>query len=419
MQRSSLHLLAWSALLLAIVHGCFCCCSIESVVSWAPYHGSGSRIGEASHPGPRPLRICTLNINSLRLHLPEVANLDWDIACLQESGCNSSNIHIAHQICKDLGMDLFHGPLLACDQVGGVAICSKAYHLLDTYVDNCEYFDNLISTKRWKHSTIPLSKNKALNLHTIYGYSGANSRAESARSNETFLQLLLLEASKGGEAPSIIMGDFNVDPLNSPTLQHALSNLGWVDVLQAFGDTSNTFHSSYEYFVEHKGSRIDLVLANPTALAIITDARVCQQRLVGGHSPVIIEIDGDRANITGYRLDPIRPFVTPPVLDQDPGTRQHALIQALAHSDRFHGALKSQDLSYGWSILNTIIDDFLRRMENGHFPPGEEKTKGFTVSVKSILPPTTTSRGVASATEKHLLHVQKTINMIHDLQVQS
>jgi exonuclease III len=281
--------------------------------SWDVYHGNGHRIGEASNPGPRALNLCSMNVTSLRLHLAEVVGLEWDVASFQETGCSTTNIHNTQRLCHEYQIDMFHGPPISSEQSGGVAICSKSYHLIDTYSEHSENFSALVATKRWKHVAIPIVKNVVINLHNVYGYAGANSTSAAATNNEAFLQMVFLEAALGGDAPTIIMGDLNVEVAKSPTIQHAISNLGWIDVLDAFGNNSNTFHGTAEDFANNKGSRIDLVLANPTALALITSAGVLRQRLTGGHSPLLITIDGHKATLSGFRLDKLRSFSVPPV----------------------------------------------------------------------------------------------------------
>ncbi len=155
-------------LLLALAVGHFCysakarSCSVTSwrrvfgvlvrlipmiVFFWPPYHGNGQRIGEASNLGPRSLKICSFNVTSLRLHLSEIQQLDWDVACIQETGCNTSNVRNVSTLCRESGIELFHGPLLASHQTGGVAICSKAYPRFDAYTEHSDMFDSLLESK--------------------------------------------------------------------------------------------------------------------------------------------------------------------------------------------------------------------------------------------------------------------------------
>ena len=62
-----------------------------------------------------------------------------------------------------------------------------------------------------------------------------------------------------------------------------------------------------------------------------------------------------------------------------------------------------------------MIDDFLSIMTDETGNGGERKSIGFSFSRKTVLPPTTSCRGVASASETHLLHVHKTTNLLLDL----
>ena len=186
------------------------------LISWFCYHGNGHRIGEASNPGPRTLNLCSMNVTSLRLHLAEIVGLEWDIASIQETGCSSTNIQNALRLCQEYQIDMFHGLPISSEQSAGVAICTKAYHLIDSYVAHSENYTALNATKRWKHAVIPIVKNVAVNLHNVYGYAGANSISSVALNNEALLQMVFLEAAQGGDAPTIIMGDLMLRLLSHP-----------------------------------------------------------------------------------------------------------------------------------------------------------------------------------------------------------
>ena len=128
--------------------GASLCLFIAVLCLWSPYHGNGTRIGEASHPGPRNLNICSLNINSVRLHLPSVSQMEWDVLCAQETGCSFLNISSCTNICQESGIQMFHGPLLSSSQSGGVAICSKGYPLLEGHHAPSEHHNFLLSSSR-------------------------------------------------------------------------------------------------------------------------------------------------------------------------------------------------------------------------------------------------------------------------------
>jgi hypothetical protein len=226
---------------------------------------------------------------------------------------------------------------------------------------------------------------------------------------------LFLELAKAGDAPTILMGDFNVDISKSPTLLHATSNLGWVDVLPTFGDCADTFHSTHEDFLNKRGSRIDFVLANPTALSMIVSAKVVHTRHIGGHSPIVIELDSNRVSMKGFKLNPLKNFDVPPVQEQDPDKRAVALRLALRDAHAFRQSLSSPDLSDSWRRLNDIIDDYLKFMELGPSCVGEHKSSGFTFSSKQVLPPTVRVNGAVSACSKQLIETLRIVNILLDL----
>jgi ribonuclease HI len=186
-----------------------------------------------------------------------------------------------------------------------------------------------------------------------------------------------------------------------------------MDVLEVLGHRSNTFHSTHEDFHKGNGSRIDLVLANPTALALIVDAKVMPLRLVGGHSPIIIEIDCKKTDLAGFRLEPCKAFCVPKVVDQEPERRSFALKEVVKAAPSYLSLLNKEDLTPAWTRLNNIMDTYLKTMADQNI--GDYKSRGFAFSLKKLLPPTTITRGVVSAAETHLVHVHNTITLLQDL----
>jgi hypothetical protein len=111
----------------------------------------------------------------------------------------------------------------------------------------------------------------------------------------------------------------------------------------------------------------------------------------------------------------LKPFLVPAVADQEPERRAAAINDVLQAAPSYYESLASQDLTQAWFLFNNIMDKYLQLMTDDIVRSGERKTKGFSFSLKSLLPPTTTIRGVVSAAETHLLHVHKTTRLLHDL----
>ncbi|KAJ9469080.1 hypothetical protein DIPPA_24076 [Diplonema papillatum] len=67
-----------------------------------------------------------------------------------------------------------------------------------------------------------------MHFFAVYAPSGNT----AAASRERLLQTVFFEAQAiVGQAPAVVMGDFNTDVERSPALRHALSN-GWSDAGQ-------------------------------------------------------------------------------------------------------------------------------------------------------------------------------------------
>eukprot|EP01060_Flectonema_neradi_P033034 TRINITY_DN5422_c0_g1_i1.p1 TRINITY_DN5422_c0_g1~~TRINITY_DN5422_c0_g1_i1.p1 ORF type:complete len:296 (+),score=66.09 TRINITY_DN5422_c0_g1_i1:58-945(+) len=97
---------------------------------------------------------------------------------------------------------------------------------------------------------------------------------------------MLKEAAALGDVPVIIAGDFNMDTLESPGIQSAISQGQWIDAAVAMGNTSPTSDAG------KATRRIDAILMNriaATAITSKTEVVVENSDLIPTHSPVIIK----------------------------------------------------------------------------------------------------------------------------------
>ena len=126
----------------------------------------------------------------------------------------------------------------------------------------------LMETGRFMIKWIPTpDKYDGLYVATIYGYSGASVQPHLWKKNECLLRMILKLASRLGNAPIILMGDFNIDPQQSSVLEAATNTQLWVDVgkeMAMHGMEQKTFSRDSHNF-DNMTSRIDIIFANQTA----------------------------------------------------------------------------------------------------------------------------------------------------------
>ena len=240
-----------------------------------------------------------------------LAELDVHVLALQETHLAIVPLNVAHRCAKAAGLHLHHGhPVPAVSNAtwgrscgvgflaaGGVAACKQppvgpAWRRLHA-------IGRMHAIRLAPRVGLPLG----LLLITVYvPLQGHGHEAERTRFVESFM-----EVSHGldMQVPTLVMGDFNgaLCPwrdfrgesgrlrLPCPLLAHLLGpGAPWVDVHRALvAEPAWTFQS-----VDTQGrlsaSRIDLVLANHSAMNLVRAAWVASELRDGGHSPVMVEL---------------------------------------------------------------------------------------------------------------------------------
>ncbi|KAJ9443691.1 hypothetical protein DIPPA_34154 [Diplonema papillatum] len=201
------------------------------------------------HPNPGPPRDLTLaavNVGSLALHIDEVrAMAPADaIAVLETSMSALQQTQAADYLARPCAVDgsrwktlwgppqppkrskhCPHGNPHSGQKGGGVVVLTRqpgVAHLLPN--ESLQEVRNRVI-----HTMIATGVGRMfVHFFAVYAPSGNT----AAASRERLLQTVLFEAQAiVGQAPAVVMGDFNTDLERSPALRHALSN-GWTDAAQ-------------------------------------------------------------------------------------------------------------------------------------------------------------------------------------------
>ena len=164
---------------------------------------------------------------------------------------------------------------------------------------------------------------RGLLLFTVY--APLQVRAQSAAREQFVALMQQVVHALDMQIPTLVMGDFNgsVAPQDDfmsesgsrrppcPLLQHLLGPASpWVDVHRALlGEVPWTFQN-VDSTGKLSASRIDLVLANHLAMALVQGASVLQSVRDGGHSPVLVQLRvGDPLVLDWQRPSPRLPLM--------------------------------------------------------------------------------------------------------------
>ena len=266
------------------------------------------------------MRICTWNINSVRIRLEQVTRLlkeqQPDVLCLQE-------IKVANELFPpDLGQELGYSHRLIHGQKAyhGVAILSRLPFVKAEPRHWCGKED---SRHAWV--SIKAKDGKTVELHNFYVPSGGD--VPDPKENEKFahkLQFLAemaewFAARRKKSNRFVLMGDLNVAPLESDVWSHkqllnvvshtpvevdALTKVyqshDWIDAVRHFVPADEKLYSWWSYRARdwqesNRGRRLDHFWVTPAlkdklvATEVLTAARSWEKP--SDHAPVILDLN--------------------------------------------------------------------------------------------------------------------------------
>ncbi len=294
------------------------------------------RIGEASNPGPANtsvshaaytdvdvhnmldtsqnnrspdkghITIITANVGALKPKAAVVADWQADILLLQETKLTAAALAEVRAIFKRRGKAIHHGtpckPMVrkaakvasAAKEAaqGGVAAILTGPRTA-TPSPTTALTQELRATARWEEIIVPTT---ASSIHmaaaTIYGVSGAGQNPRNYKENEAILAKAVLRVIEMGDVPYVLMGDVNINPVDSEVLAGAIEAGVLVDIglaAQQGAEPHPTYRRSgpFEGMKEEDSmtSRIDICLANRAAAAAVVEYRPRWDLTVDNHVP--------------------------------------------------------------------------------------------------------------------------------------
>ena len=202
-------------------------------------------IGEAACPGPGPL-ILSVNVSSLEAGWPDVADLAWDVALIQEARVSPDSL-VLGDIRRAHCQIFLSAPDTDGSSLLAVIVRSGSISPLDI-----TSHPRAMSVVWYYGGCYPCR------LYNLYG--AADGTELTALATSTLVRNLLIDAEASGRVPSLIAGDFN---LEFPQL-HCIGNLvasGWKDI----GSEPTCAVASTTV-----PRRIDMLLANDAFHALVT-----------------------------------------------------------------------------------------------------------------------------------------------------
>ena len=194
-----------------------------------------------------------------------------------------------------------------------------------------------------------------VNAASLYGHTGAAQVPEVMDANELLLAAALEDLVALGDAPVLLLGDFNVSPEQSPVLWAALASGWWFDAAalcasRAGGPPEPTC------FTATSSSRIDCIFCNRVSVSALRAVRVVPDAGLPTHRPVIAEFDihaFDGEILTHRRPRALRWSAR--------CLGQGGVISVLPRgsANRWRTALCTQDVEALWSLWCTAAETVL------------------------------------------------------------
>lgn len=234
-----------------------------------------------------------------------------DVLAVQETHLATLPLEWAHGTCRNLDLHLHHGrpvpplPNRVDGRSCGVGFVARKGVALTPILPIGAAWRKLHAAARLSAVRLPprIGLPKGLLLFSIY--APLQVRAQ-ALVREQFVSLVL-EVTHGLDlqTPTLLLGDFNgsadphldfvsVSAQRRPVCPLLSSLLGpggaWVDVHRSLlGDAAPPTFRSLDTNGNLSASRIDLVLANHAAMALVASASVLESISDGGHCPVVVD----------------------------------------------------------------------------------------------------------------------------------
>ena len=242
-----------------------------------------------------------------------------------------------------------------------------------------------------------------LHLVVLYGYQGTDREAEKLALTDQLLDAAFGELGVvPREQPSMVVGDFNVEPTKIPCLAKGISAGLWVDLEAAWA-----FASGRQPGVNCKrswdsagGSRRDFMVGCPRAAAAVSWWVVQEDRWILPHLAVRTHFEYSRwVSLVSQPVQrtPLWPASWLPVLDKSRGSKSAEVqrvwgiyddrLQFMTRDDTlgFDGPLGDGNVSRAWSIWSSAAEAALvhaYQFAGGPVPDGFGLGSRFFCAVK-------------------------------------
>ena len=191
-----------------------------------------------------------------------------------------------------------------------------------------------------------------LHVFNVYAPCGSGRYGSATDACSALLTAALALAAELGQAPCLVLGDFNQDPLPSQGAA-MLAVGGWRDLALDLGATTRPGGG-------RRGRRIDRVYANAAASAAVRSVELRWDTGIATHAALVVELDVAPRGPYLCRVRPA-PLAGPPAAGWDPAGALALAEDAWARAGpAFEEAVSRADVDGVWALLNSAALSYLR-----------------------------------------------------------
>ena len=208
-------------------------------------------------------------------------------------------------------------------------------------------------------SVFPGEGMEPIRIVQVYGYARAHDDADRMELNEAFLRKVFRECNAYGELPTVLIGDFNIEPQFSTVISQELFTGNWVDVGKKEAEARGEY-PRWTFHQKDSCSRIDSCLMNGAAMHLVMGFELWEHEncTIPNHRMqcVTLRIGGKKQFATKLR----KPFNVPEHKPLELDDHQFVTNLLVAqYEESLNQAFLRRDVESYWSLWSQLAEEWL------------------------------------------------------------
>ena len=220
----------------------------------------------------RPPTLAIQKVSSFLAYTAAIFDIPLDVMLCQETTLPCKDWQIAYDEVKarqDKAIFTNTDPELDC--TGGVGVVFKHFGKIIQLEPNTKQFTDMHKTGRVQLIGIRLPGDVVLVIANVYGWMGGHQNKHARMRTDSLISAILHEFDHLPPGPKLIVGDFNCEPPDFPSLETLLRDGSYIDIgahAHIFGQTPH--QPTCYHYNNGKPSRRDFAFASSDLLPLVS-----------------------------------------------------------------------------------------------------------------------------------------------------